>query len=45
MHCWLGYNFHQRHTRAVEINQTAVNLPGSLDWYDDVTLEVLDGAP
>lgn len=23
----------------------AVNLPGSLDWYDDVTLEVLDGAP
>lgn len=23
----------------------AVNLPGSLDWYDEVTLEVLDGAP
>ena len=23
----------------------AVDLPGSLDWYDDVTLEVLDGAP
>jgi hypothetical protein len=23
----------------------AVNLPGSLDWYDEVTLDVLDGPP